>query len=66
MLKIRSFVTDGPSTAEFGIGSPGYVSLYTGKHIIDAFMEKNSETKLEQMLAMDARKILTASAYKPR
>ena len=66
MLKIRSFVTDGPSTAEFGIGSPGYVSLYTGKHIIDAYMEKNPNTKLEEMLRMDARKILTASAYKPR
>jgi hypothetical protein len=66
MLKIRSFVTDGPSTAEFGIGSPGYISLYTGKQIIDAFMENNPDTQLQVLLKMDAKKILSGSTYKPR
>lgn len=66
LLKIQPFVTDGPLTAEFGLGSPGFVSLYVGKQIIEAFMEKNPDTKLADLLAMDAKKILTASAYKPR
>lgn len=66
MLKIRSFVTDGPSTAEFGLGSPGFVSLFTGKKIIEAYMNKNPDTKLQELLAMDPKKILTGSGYKPR
>ena len=27
-LRFRSFVSDGPITAEFGLGSPGFISLF--------------------------------------
>lgn len=66
MLKVRSFVTDGPSTAEFGLGSPGFVSLFTGKKIIEAYLNKNPDTKLQELLAIDPKKILAGSGYKPR
>jgi hypothetical protein len=66
LLKIRSFVSDGPSTSEFGLGSPSYVSLFVGKKIIDAYMEKKSETSLSELLSTDAKKILSVSGYKPR
>jgi hypothetical protein len=66
LLKIKSFVSDGPSTSEFGLGSPSFVSLFVGKQIIDAYMEKKRETSLSELLSMDAKKILSVSGYKPR
>lgn len=66
MLKIRSFVTDGPSTAEFGLGSPGFTSLFVGRQIIEAYLKKNPETTVQDLLSIDAKKILAGSSYKPR
>ena len=66
LLKIQSFVTDSPMTAEFGLGSPGFTSLFVGKQIIDAYMDKNPSISLTELLATDAKKILTGSGYKPR
>ena len=66
LLKIRSFVNDGPSTAEFGLGSPGFVSLFVGKKMIEAYMNRNPKTTVQELLSTDAKKILSGSAYKPR
>ena len=66
LLKIKSFVSDGPATSEFGLGSPAYVSLFVGKQIIEAYMKKNPETKVQDLLSIDAKKILAGSSYKPR
>jgi len=66
LLKIRSFVTDGPSTAEFGWGAPGFISLYTGRQLIRAYMKKHPATSLNELLALDANKILSGAGYKPR
>lgn len=66
LLKIRSFVNDGPSTAEFGLGSPGFVSLFVGKKMIEAYMSKNPKTSIQELLSADPKKILSGSAYKPR
>ena len=66
LLKTRSFVTDGPSTAEFGLGSPGFISLYTGRQLIRAYMKKHPATSLNELLALDANKILAGAGYKPR
>jgi hypothetical protein len=66
LLKMRSFVTDGPSTNEFGLGSPGFISLYTGRQLIRAYMKKHPATSLNELLALDANKILSGAGYKPR
>ena len=66
LLKMRSFVTDGPSTDEFGWGSPGFISLYTGRQLIRAYMKKHPETSLNALLDLDANKILSGAGYKPR
>jgi hypothetical protein len=66
LLKTRSFVTDGPSTAEFGLGSPGFISLYTGRQLIRSYMKKHPATSLNELLALDANKILAGAGYKPR
>ena len=66
LLKMRSFVTDGPSTDEFGWGSPGFISLFTGRQLIRAYMKKHPATSLNELLALDANKILSGAGYKPR
>lgn len=65
-LRIRSFVTDGPMTSEFGLGSPGFISLFIGKQIINAYMEKFPNTQLEELLNLDAKTILASSKYRPK
>jgi hypothetical protein len=65
-FKIRSFINDGPSTMEFGEGSPGFISLFVGKQIIQAYIDKHPETTTDELLSLDAKKILSASGYKPR
>lgn len=65
-LRIRPFVTDGPLTAEFGIGSPGFISLFIGRQIIRAYMKQKPDTKIEELLKLDAKTILLASKYRPK
>jgi hypothetical protein len=64
--KIKSYVGDGPKTMELGDESPGYISLYTGRQIIRAYMDKNPKTSLTALLSLDAKTILNESKYKPR
>lgn len=66
ILRFRSFVTDGPLTSEFGIGSPGFISLFMGRQIIRAYMEQKPETSIEELLKLDAKTILAASKYRPK
>jgi hypothetical protein len=66
IAKIRSYVSDGPYTTEFGEQSPGFVSLFIGRQIIQAYMNKHPETKIDILLSMEPKKILSGSAYKPR
>ncbi len=65
-LKIRSFVSDGPSTPEFGEGSPGFISLFIGKKMVNAYMKKHPDTPIDILLSLDAQEILQGAAYKPR
>lgn len=64
--KIKSFVGEGPSTLEIGENSPGYIALFTGKRIVETYMEKNPETTLQQLIALDARKLFEGAKYKPK
>jgi hypothetical protein len=64
--KIKSYVGEGPKTVELGDGSPGYIALFTGRQILRAYMDKFPGTTMKELLALDARKILAGSAYKPR
>jgi len=66
LLKIRSFIGDAPETVEFGQGSPGFISLFVGRKIIETYMRKNKSTTIDQLISMDAAKILAGSKYKPR
>lgn len=65
-MRIRDFIGDGPKTMELGDGSPGHIALFTGRQIIRAYIKKHPETKLEDLLNLEAKKILEASGYRPR
>lgn len=66
LLKIRSFTSDGPSTPEFGEGSPGFISLFIGRNIINEYKKKNPSTTIDALLSLRAQEILEGAAYKPR
>jgi len=65
LMKIKSFISDGPFTNEFGFDSPSYLSLFMGKQLIKKYMEKFPKTSLQELFSMDADKILFGSQYKP-
>lgn len=66
LARIRSYVSDGPYTTELGEQSPGFISLFIGKQIIYAYMNRHPDTKIQSLLSMEPKKILSGSAYKPR
>src|SRR6476660_1863590 len=47
---IKSYIGDAPNTAELGEGSPGYIGLFVGWKIVEKFMEKNPDMKLQQLM----------------
>jgi hypothetical protein len=62
----RMFLADGPYTNEFSKDSPPRLGNWIGLQIIRAYMQKNSDLTLAQMMdEKDAQKILTLSGYKP-
>ncbi len=63
---IRSFLADGPFTAEFSKESPPRLGEYIGWRILLQYYERNSALTLPEVLEeKDAQKILTLSRYKP-
>ena len=64
---IRSFLADGPFTAEFSKDSPPRLGEFIGWRILLQYYEENPQVTLPELLAeQDAQKILTLSKYKPR
>ncbi|MEY2587230.1 MAG: hypothetical protein RLY11_1079 [Bacteroidota bacterium] len=65
-LKFRSFISDGPVTSEFGLGSPGFISLFVGRQLVHAYMKEHPTTKLKELISLDPKTILSGSKYRPR
>jgi len=64
---IRSFLADGPFTAEFSKDSPPRLGEFIGWKILLQYYEENpSLTLADLMKEEDAQKVLTLSKYKPR
>lgn len=61
----QNYLKDGPKTAELGDGAPGYISLFTGRRIIETFMKNHPETSLEALMKMPAAEVFEKSKYKP-
>lgn len=63
---IRTFMADGPFTADFSPESPPRMGEYLGWKIVKAFMEHNPDVSLRQLIEeVDSQKILSVSGYKP-
>jgi len=62
----QGYLSDAPSTPEFGEGSPGYIGLFVGWQIVKKFMEKNEQLSVQDLLLTDSKKIFEESKYKPK
>jgi uncharacterized protein YjaZ len=63
---IRSFMADGPFTAEFSKEAPARLGEWLGWQIVRKYFENQPDVTLQELMAeKDAQKILSKSAYKP-
>lgn len=62
----QQYIKDGPKTPELGEASPGYIGLFTGWRIVEAYMSKQENMQLEKMMLTPPIKILHESGYKPK
>ncbi|MBL0343373.1 MAG: hypothetical protein IPP71_22435 [Bacteroidetes bacterium] len=61
------FVNEGPATNGFPKEAPGKIGTWVGGQIVKAYMNKNSDATLKDLLKeKDAQKILEISGYKPQ
>jgi hypothetical protein len=62
----RKFFTDGPFTSEFSADSPARLGEWLGWQIVRAYMERNPQIGLEELIQKKtAQEILKNAAYKP-
>ncbi len=65
--KINKYVNPSPNSPGMPTEAPGRTGNYMGWKIVEAFMEKNPNTTLQELVELDdAQKILDISKYKPR
>lgn len=65
-LLIKKFIDEGPFTVPFGQQSPPRTGVWLGYRIVSAYMAKNPNIPLSQlMVEKDFQKILTLSGYNP-
>jgi hypothetical protein len=65
-MTIQKFTGNGPFTRDFTHESPARASIWLGWRIVEAYMRRNSELTLEELMREDDyQKILTLSKYNP-
>jgi len=66
-FKIRKYLGDAPFIAGFPEGSPGRVGIWLGYKIVSAYMDKNKNVTLKQLMEnANANQILQQSNFKPK
>ncbi|MFZ4464722.1 MAG: hypothetical protein ACOYN5_12805 [Bacteroidales bacterium] len=66
-MMFKKLFGDGPFTREFSEEAPARLGEFIGWQIVKAFMERNSEVKLNELVQLtDYQRILTDSRYKPK
>jgi hypothetical protein len=64
---LNHYTEDGPFTPGFPKESPGKAGTYIGLKIVEAYMEKNPKTTLEELMNIkDGAALLNKSKYKPK
>ena len=65
-LVIRKLVEHAPSTSFYTIESPGRAAVWQGRQIIRAYVERNPQLSLHQVMAQrDYQEVLRRSRYNP-
>jgi hypothetical protein len=63
---LRTFMADGPFTAEFSKETPPRLGEFIGWRIFSKYMDDHPELTLQELMKeRDAQKILAQSRYKP-
>ncbi len=63
----RRYVEESPKVSAIGEKCPGRIGRYVGWQVVKAYMEKNPEVTLQQLMEeTDAQKIFKLSKYKPK
>ena len=66
-LTINKFVNPAPFTSGFPKNSPGQAVLWLGREIIYAYMKRNPEISLSELMMNDNyQRILSESRYEPK
>jgi uncharacterized protein YjaZ len=66
LKELAPYVAEGPFTTAISKECPPRIAAYVGWQIVRAYMEKNPEVTLQQLMdEKDAQKILTKSKFKP-
>ncbi len=61
----QQYIKDGPKTPELGDASPGYIGLFAGWRIVEAYMEKNPGITIDRLMGTPANTVFQGSGYKP-
>ncbi len=63
----KNFLSDRPATTQVGEKCPGRIGQWVGWQIVKAYMERNPETSLPELMRIDdARSIFQKANYKPQ
>ncbi|MFZ1529046.1 MAG: hypothetical protein WAT19_09865 [Ferruginibacter sp.] len=62
---IKNYIGESPKTQELGEASPGNIGSFAGWQIVKKYMDKNPDTKLDQLITLDAEQLFNAAKYKP-
>ena len=62
---IAKYTTPAPFTSYFPQESPGRTGIWIGWQIVRAYMDKNEEVTIQEMLKIKAQEILEKSGYRP-
>ena len=62
---IKNYIGESPKTQELGEGAPGNIGSFVGWQIVKKYMQKNSGTTLQQLMALDNETIFQQAKYKP-
>lgn len=67
VIKINKYINPSPESPGMPADAPGQTANYIGYQMIRAYMEKQPNTTLDQLMAeKDAQRILELSKYKPK
>lgn len=62
---IKNYLGEGPKTPELGESAPGNIGSFCGWQIINKYMLKFPNTKLDELMRTDAEIIFQKAKYKP-